>query len=397
MVILGAAGGLLVALDHPGGPADAAAGTDEAALPARPLDRPDHGRPAPTTTPLRRRLRHLPLDHHHGAGHADVLGHHHRGRRLDRADQVRADAGAGHRSTPTARSAGSPPSRPRRTTGSRSLHQPAGGAHPRPSGRWPPAARTSAASPVPPSPRTPTRSRSRRSSTSDERRRRPSVEGHPPLHGHGGQPARPRRRRHHHPRGGGRRRLRRARPPRGDLLHLPARQRDQPGQPGRAPPPRLLARGRRRPRRLHLARARHRRRVQLPSPRAARGHRPRRVREGLGHRAGDPPAARRRPRRLVPRRRGRRAGPRPASWRRPVGLRRRRPAPPRRHRRHPGRRRRRRGHLGHRRAGPPPVGRPHAANGSRAWPRSPSPVPTWPGPTPWPPPASPWAATASSG
>ena len=50
VVILGAAGGLLVALDHPGGAADTAAGTDEAALPVDPSTAPTTVAPAPATT-----------------------------------------------------------------------------------------------------------------------------------------------------------------------------------------------------------------------------------------------------------------------------------------------------------------------------------------------------------
>ncbi len=49
VVILGAAGGLLVALDHPGSTADAAAGTDGSGLPADGVTTPTTVAPAPTT------------------------------------------------------------------------------------------------------------------------------------------------------------------------------------------------------------------------------------------------------------------------------------------------------------------------------------------------------------
>ena len=49
VVILGAAGGLLVALDHPGGTADAAAGTDGSGLPVDGVTTPTTVAPAPTT------------------------------------------------------------------------------------------------------------------------------------------------------------------------------------------------------------------------------------------------------------------------------------------------------------------------------------------------------------
>ena len=157
----------------------------------------------------------------------------------------------------------------------------------------------------------------------------------------------------------------------GHLQHVPRRQRHQRHQPRRAPPARRTGRGRGRPRRVHLAGSRDRRRFPCPPSRTTLPVRSHRVRQGLGDRAVHGRARGGRARALVRLGRRRPAGPWAAhrTWiRQPTALahRRGRSAPPQ-----PGPRllrppRRRGGDVGHGRAGAPPLGRPDRPTARRA-------------------------------